>query len=1026
MPMEIARYQQLIAENPKDDRAYYALGKALAQEHRFSEAIEAYQQTIRLQPNDWQAYHHWGDALINLERGDEAEQMYLRAISINPQFPWSHHNLGVALWQQGKLEAAIEAYRQALALDSDRGESYYRLGEILVSQGNWIEAATACQKAAELGIKYWQLYHYWGDALINLERWDEAVGAYQRAISIKPDLPWSYYNLGLALLKLELCQEAITFLQRSIELNPNLAIAHYCLGDAWAALEEWTKAIESYQVSLSQESDFPQVSQKLAHACQQRAELDSKRALDYYRRALSMARNEGNASIYGEMAEILTQQGKIGEALYCSERACQLDPDNSALTSAWQRLRERGSKLYQAPVEPECGDYTYRLWREYNTPNPEDLSQILWKATALDYRPLISLIVIIDEIDRALTETIESVLAQVYPYWELILVTEQTEGSKLDLPTDLRLRLLSNDEEIDLATRANLAFNHSHGEFISLLSTGIILTPDALAEVVSQLNLDKSIDLIYGDEDSLAPQGMLTQPWFKPNWCPDLLLCRNYFGSLVVVRRQIVETVGKFQSDYASAYNYDLYLRITEQTQQIAHIPKIIAHCPEIESRDPHASQKAIAVALHRRGQPGEVISNEDFPAIHTIRYQITQPGKVSIIIPTRNFGQYLNRCLTSIFNLSTYPNYEVTIIDNGSDEPETLDILAKWQQKEENRLRCLKLDEPFNYSRLNNYAVGRSPGEYLLFLNNDIEVITSDWIDAMVEQAQRPNIGAVGALLLYPDDTVQHSGVILGMTGIAGHGHRYTPISDPGYHQLLLSTTNYAAVTAACLMCRREVFLKVRGFTEQLAVAYNDVDFCLKLRQRGYENIFLPHVRLYHYESISRNNSELENDRESREREVIYMQQRWGEIIARDPYYSINLSKEREDYSLDLRPQAEIVAVFLQETDPEKLWGYFLDEPKPGSLKDDTIQIIGWAIGRSERAISVEIICNGKSIAKTNISESRPDVALVYPQLNIAKESGFSTIIKLTELPHDPELILQVILADRTILKIAKIQLRY
>jgi tetratricopeptide (TPR) repeat protein len=1023
--MEIERYQQEIAQNPQDDRAYYALGKALAGEQRFSEAIEAYQNTIRLQPNDWEAYHHWGDVLINLERWDEAAQMYDRAISLNPEFPWSHHNLGVAFWQQGQADRAAECYRRALALDNNRGESYYRLGEVLASQGNWLEAAEAYAKAVELGVKSWQVYHYWGDALSNLASWDEAVGAYRQAIAIKGNEFWSYYNLGLALLQLELWQEAIPFLQQAIKLNPNAAMAHYHLGEAWAALEQWDSVIAAYQTA-----NLPQLAQKLAVILQKRSSLDEERALSYYRQALLV---EESAAIYLGMAQLLTKQGKIGEALYCSDRALLLEPDNSNLTSWLEQLREQGSKLYRVPPEPDCADYSYTLWRKYNVPQPEDWASILLRVTAFDSQPLITLVVMGEKIDEALTQTISSIIAQVYSYWELLVIIADKEESEFKLDRDIRIKLITTSSELDLAARANVALENSNGEFITVVSPGTILTPDALAEIASQLNLDSSIDLIYGDEDSFDSQGRLAQPWFKPNWCPDLLLCRNYFGSLVVLRRQLIEAIGNFSSDYGTAYNYDLYLKITEQKPKITHISKIIAHCkriPEINSLD---SQNAIAAALERRGEMGQVISNEDFPDIHTIRYQIQKPGKVSIIIPTRNFGTYLDRCLTSIFTRTSYPNYEVIIIDNGSDDAETLAIIESWQQQQRDRLRCLRLDEPFNYSRLNNYAVGRSPGDYLLFLNNDTEVITNDWLEAMVEQAQRSSIGAVGALLLYPDDTVQHSGVILGVTGIAGHGHRGTPITDPGYHQLLLSTANYAAVTAACLMCRREVFLQVKGFAEQLAVAYNDVDFCLKLQQRGYQNICLPHVKLYHHESISRSNTELESessllcrDRERREQEVIYMQQKWGEIIARDPYYSINLTKEKEDYSLDLRPQAEVIAVFLREIDSEKFWGYFLDEPKPGNLKDSTLNIIGWAIGRQNRAISLEVLCNGKSIAKTTINQSRPDVAVVYPHLRVASESGFTTTIELTKLPHDPELVLQVILADNSALKIAKIQLRY
>ena len=383
-----------------------------------------------------------------------------------------------------------------------------------------------------------------------------------------------------------------------------------------------------------------------------------------------------------------------------------------------------------------------------------------------------------------------------------------------------------------------------------------------------------------------------------------------------------------------------------------------------------------------------------------------------------------LNQCLESIFSLTTYPNFEVIVVDNGSDEPTSLKILEAWTEKQPEKLHLLRLDVPFNYSLLNNQAVEKSRGKYLLFLNNDTEVISPDWIGAMVEQAQRKSIGAVGTLLLYADDTVQHAGIVLGVTGIAGHSHRHFSLQEPGYYETLVTTANYSAVTAACMMCRRETFEEVGRFNEQLAVAYNDVDLCLKLKQQGYNNIFLPHVRLYHYEFQSRSTEDTFEEKQRIQQEVDYMEKTWDHWINNDPGYNINLTREQEDYSISLEPSVEVTAIFLKEIPESELWGFFLDEPKLGCVKRNFLDIIGWVVGRTANAIAIEILWGNNIMVATDIKENRPDVAQVYPQLAQAANSGFATTINILDLPQNAILTLQAVLANKTKVKLGTIHL--
>jgi GT2 family glycosyltransferase len=384
-----------------------------------------------------------------------------------------------------------------------------------------------------------------------------------------------------------------------------------------------------------------------------------------------------------------------------------------------------------------------------------------------------------------------------------------------------------------------------------------------------------------------------------------------YTCHLGVYRRSLVNQVGNFRPGFEGSQDYDLVLRVTEQTQQIFHIPDVLYHW-RIHSQSTaaftdaktyaiDAGQKAIEEAIARRGEPGKVLSKSQFPGVYTIRYEIKEQKLVSVIIPTKDLADTLTICLKSIFSKTSYPNYEVLVIDNGSTEAKAFHCLESWQQEQPKRFRYYTYNVPFNYSQINNYGVEQAKGDYLLFLNNDTEIIAPDWMEAMVEQAQRSSIGAVGGLLLYPDDTIQHAGVIMGINGLAGHSHKYFPASMPGYISQIVSTNNYSAVTAACLMCRREVFELVGGFETELAIAFNDIDFCLKLISHGYLNVYLPHVVLYHYESKSRGYEDTPAKQARFLQEIDYIKQKWSAICDRDPCYNPNLTKNHEDYRLKI-----------------------------------------------------------------------------------------------------------------------------
>ncbi|NEP59972.1 MAG: glycosyltransferase [Symploca sp. SIO2G7] len=582
-----------------------------------------------------------------------------------------------------------------------------------------------------------------------------------------------------------------------------------------------------------------------------------------------------------------------------------------------QKLEGEVPAVEPLPETHQSDDINYQQWLNNNYPRQADLCQMAQTVEIFSYQPIISVIMPVFNPPAAfLKEAIESVLAQVYPYWELCIADDSSTNNYVRpileeyMGKDKRIKVLWREENGHISQASNSALELATGEFVALLDHDDLLSQDALYEIVLLLNKHPHADMIYSDEDKIQDDGRFREPFFKPDWCPDSFLSRMYTAHLGTYRRVLVTEIGGFRVGYEGSQDYDLVLRLTEKTDNIFHIPKILYHwrshaastASNLESKSyaTDAAKKALADALQRRGESSARVIYLSC-GHHIVRYEVKEFKKVSIIIPTKNLGNILNNCLQSVFAKTQYPNYEVLLIDNGSTEARTHQVIQNWQSKEPDRFSYKLLDIPFNFSKINNYAVEHCQGEYLLFLNNDTEVVTPDWLEAMVEQAQRPSIGAVGAMLLYPDKTVQHAGVVGGIGGVAGHSHKYYTSDSPGYFGQLQTINNYSAVTAACLMCRRNVFEEVGGFEEELTIAFNDIDFCFKIFEKGYRNIYLPHVVLYHYESKSRGYEDTVEKQTRFGQEIQYMQNKWQNILQYDPCYSLNLTNKTEDFSLRL-----------------------------------------------------------------------------------------------------------------------------
>jgi O-antigen biosynthesis protein len=556
----------------------------------------------------------------------------------------------------------------------------------------------------------------------------------------------------------------------------------------------------------------------------------------------------------------------------------------------------------------------YDVWISRNEPNEAALNEQRRQATRLPYRPLISIITpVYNTPPNVLRAMFDSVLAQTYDHWQLCLAdgasSEPAVRTVLEAyaQRDARIQVKFLPQNLGISGNSNEALALAKGEFIALLDHDDELSPNALYENVLLLNHHPDADMIYSDEDKLDIYGCRWGPFFKPDWSPDLFRSMMYICHLGVYRTSLIMEVGGFRPELDGAQDYDLVLRVTERTTRIYHIPRVLYHWRVIAGSaagDPNAKPYAYKAQVNAISEHCQrlgwdcVVESGEFRGHNRIKHRLPTPPCVSIIIPTRDQAAILRRCLESIRTRSTYCNYEIIVVDNDSREPETLDYLQLLATQPDTRV--LAYPGEFNYAAINNFAAAQAAGDLLLLLNNDTEVITPDWLEAMVGPALRDEVGAVGARLLYPDGTLQHGGVILRPQFIAFHAHRGLPAPETGYYGLIKVQRNVSAVTGACLMTRRALFLAMGGLDEhKLGVAYNDIDYCLRLREQGHLIVWTPHAELVHHESLSRGHDTAADKIERLKRETAYMQERWGHVLSRDPYYSPNLTLEWEDFSL-------------------------------------------------------------------------------------------------------------------------------
>lgn len=578
-------------------------------------------------------------------------------------------------------------------------------------------------------------------------------------------------------------------------------------------------------------------------------------------------------------------------------------------------IKDEGFKAFvrkaYGKLKGERLDYTYWLQNHLATKSELEAQ----RSYKFNYEPKISILIPTYKTPKhLLIETLDSVINQTYSNWELCIVDGNSETPHVNEILDeysskydkIKVKYLDENKGIDGNTQE--AYHMATGDYIGLFDHDDLLEPNALYEIVKAINEDETIDFIYTDEDKINEKSNYRfDPHFKQDFAPDTFRSYNYICHFSVFRKDLMDKIGGFRYGFNGSQDYDIILRATENAKNIHHIPKILyswrvhsgstAGNPKNKMYCYDSAKKAIDEQLNRLGIKGKAVDGK-YIGTYEVEYEIIGDPKVSILIPTKDHVEDLDRTITSIFDKTSYKNYEIIVIENNSELEETFEYYKEIQEKYSN-VKVVTWEKGFNYSAINNFGAKFATGEHILLLNNDVEVINEEWLTKMVSLSQREDVGCVGAKLYYPDDTIQHGGVIVGLGGTAAHAHRGLDKNDYGFFLRLGITQNLSAVTGACLLIKKSVFDEVNGLDETFEVAYNDVDFCLRVLMTGRVNVWTPYAELYHYESKSRGLEDTEEKQKRFMGEFNRFRERYADFLEKgDPYYSCNLTLSKEDFS--------------------------------------------------------------------------------------------------------------------------------
>ncbi len=599
------------------------------------------------------------------------------------------------------------------------------------------------------------------------------------------------------------------------------------------------------------------------------------------------------------------------------ERHFTLDRFATRFAELLQALRDDPLKEHSAaPI-------TYQNWiARFDTPTPGDAIALRRRHRAMRRQPVISVLLPVYNPELHILEAaVASVEGQLYEHWELCIADDASTDPAVRpflegvAARDPRIKLIFREQNGHISACSNSALGLATGEWCSLLDQDDVMAEHALAFVALEIEDHPDAGLIYSDEDKIDSADVRSNPFFKPDWNPELFLGQNFINHLGVYRTELLHEIGGFREGLEGSQDYDLALRCLERLEpaRVRHIPRILYHwravagsLAAVADAKPYAKEaarRAIGDHLRRVDISGRAEACPENSESHRVVYELTDPPLVSIIIPMRDRIDLIERCVASIRERTDYPAMEFVIVDNGSIEPATLKFLRKMEQ--ERAAQIIRDDGSFNFSRLINRGAAAAKGEVFAFLNNDIEANEGDWLREMVSHAVRPGVGAVGARLWYPNGTLQHGGVVLGLGGVAGHAFTGVPRGHAGYFNRAWLQQNCSAVTGACLVLRREIFEEAGGFDEvNLAISFNDIDFCLRLRAAGLQNVWTPYASLIHHESASRGHQRAPEEQAQFVREAAYMQRKWGSELLNDPFYNPNLSLNLPGFELAVPPR--------------------------------------------------------------------------------------------------------------------------
>lgn len=601
-----------------------------------------------------------------------------------------------------------------------------------------------------------------------------------------------------------------------------------------------------------------------------------------------------------------------------------LSPYN--LKKAALYLRHFGVKGFLAKLNDrfEYSEISYEQWRSENLPTQEELErQRRWKPKEKKRYSIV--VPLYRTPEKFLRRMIESVQEQTYGEWELCLADASPRGEKKEeteltavireyQKTDGRIKYCILESNAGISANTNRAVKMASGDYLCFLDHDDFLAPEALYEFAAAAQRKPQAGVFYSDEDKVSADGTeYFQPHFKPDFNQDLLRSNNYICHFLCVDRKLAQRAGLFDEAFDGAQDYDFIFRCTELAKEIVHVPKVLYHWrvhssstsdnPFSKDYAYEAGRRAIEAHLDRCGLKGRVERRRE-PGFYRVIYETQGRPSVSVVIPNKDHREDLDQCLKSLWDKTTYPKYEIIVVENNSTEPETFAYYKAAEQEAARRGKTLKIvrwpGSGFNYPQINNFGVEKAGGEYIVLLNNDVTVITEGWIEEFLSVCQRPGTGAAGARLYYPDNTIQHAGIIIGIGGVAGSLFTGMPAAQSGYMNKAALLQDLSAVTAACMMVKKSVYEEVGGMDAAFSVAFNDVDLCLRIREKGYLVVYDPYVEMYHHESKTRGTEDTKEKIRRFQSEIELMRSRWIKILKEgDPYYNPNFSLKTWKYEL-------------------------------------------------------------------------------------------------------------------------------